>query len=545
MTNSSLSYFAADTSVDLVDLTAGGLLRTIAGEEADRIALVEISPSDIPPLVDGVATGTRTWTYAELLTESEQTAQWLLTKFKPGEHICVWAPNIAEWVILQYGAALAGLVLVTANPALRASELEYVLNQSNSAGIIYVNDYRGSNMAGVVEAALPRVPHLRAAISFANWNTEVREFAGPEHPLPHVRPTDLAQIQYTSGTTGFPKGAMLHHRGLITNAAYVHRRAEFPKYGVWATGLPMFHTAGCGMSVLGTANSRGTIVILQTFTPTLALEAIASWKADLFGGVPAMFAAILATDGLEEYDLSSVKVTASGGDAVPEPMARRVEEVFGSRFSTVYGQTELSPIIAQTSPLDENAKRLGTTGRPLWQVELKIIDPSDGSTVERGVTGEICARGYQTMLGYFDMPDETAETIDSEGWLHTGDLGVLEEDDFLVVTGRLKDMIIRGGENIYPREIEAVLQTHPAVDSAVVFGRPDDQWGESVVAVVIAGDPAAPPTQDDLRRLVREHLAPHKTPKEWFVTDVVPTNAMGKIQKFKLREAMCGLQQLA
>lgn len=545
MSNPTLSYFAADTSMDLLDTTAGELLRTVAAEEAERIALVEISPKGIPPLVDGVATGTRTWTYAELLAEAEQAAQWLQTKFKPGEHICVWAPNIAEWVILQYGAALAGLVLVTANPALRAAELEYVLNQSNAAGIVYVNGYRGTDMAAIVATALPHSPRVREAISFADWNTEVRGFTGPDRPLPVVRPTDPAQIQYTSGTTGFPKGAVLHHRGLITNAAYVHRRAAFPIHGVWATGLPMFHTAGCGMSVLGSASSHATLVILQTFIPALALAAIETWKADLFGGVPAMFAAILATEGLENYDLSSVEVTASGGDAVPVPMARRVEEVFGSRFSTVYGQTELSPIIAQTSPLDADEKRLNTTGRPLWQVEVKIIDATDGAIVDRGTAGEICARGDQAMLGYFDMPDATAETIDADGWLHTGDLGSLDAGGYLTVTGRLKDMIIRGGENIYPREIEAVLQSHPAVQSAAVFGRHDDQWGEAVVAVITATDPAAPPTRAELQAFVREQLAPHKTPKEWYVVAALPANAMGKIQKFKLHDAGESLERLA
>ena len=536
MNVANISYLPADEAIGILDLTAGELLRQTSFDEPTRTALIEVTPPGGVGMVDGVPAGPRTWTYAELLAEAEQAAQWLLTKFEPGEHICVWAPNIAEWVVLQYGAALGGLVLVTANPALRSAELEYVLDQSKSVGIVYVDAFRGTAMTAIVDDVLPRVPRVREAIRFAAWDTDVRGFTGPTRALPTVSPTDPAQVQYTSGTTGFPKGALLHHRGLITNAAYVHRRAEFPRFGVWATALPLFHTAGCGMSVLGTATSRGTLVLIHLFEPTLVLKALQDWKADLFGGVPAMYAGLLADPDLDTYDLTSVKVTASGGDAVPQAMIRDVEQRFGSRFTTVYGQTELSPIVAQTSPYDSEDDRHTTTGRPLWQVELKIANPGDGSIVKRGEQGEICARGYQVMLGYFDMPDETGQTIDVDGWLHTGDLGVLDPRGYLCVTGRLKDMIIHGGENIYPREIEAALQAHPGVAGVAVFGIADEQWGESVAAVVVPADPAEPPSQEDLHRFAREHLAPHKTPKRWYLTSALPANSMGKIQKFLLKD---------
>jgi fatty-acyl-CoA synthase len=532
-----LAYVPADTSQPLLDLTAGSLLRAAAAEVPDTVALVEISAPDGPPLVAGAATGTRTWTYAALLDEAETTADWLAERFAPGERVCVWAPNVAEWVVLQYGAALAGLVLVTANPALRAPELRYVLEQSGAVGLAYVDAYRGTDMAAIVDEIVGDTP-VRELIRIADWETTVRAHTRhADRVLPEVAPTDPAQIQYTSGTTGFPKGAVLHHRGLITNARDVHRRAGFPAGGVWATGLPMFHTAGCGMSVLGSATSRATLVILQTFDPTLALQAMQAWKADLFGGVPAMFAAILAFGRPESYDLSSVKVTASGGDAVPAPMAQAVEAAFGSRFTTVYGQTELSPIIAQTSPGDPDDKRLHTTGRALWNVELKIVDPLDGRTVERGERGEICARGDQAMLGYHEMPEATAATIDADGWVHTGDLGTIDAEGYLVVTGRLKDMIIRGGENIYPREVEDVLRSHAAVADVAVLGRPDERWGETVAAVIVPAGEAAV-SVDALRALVREQLAPHKTPQHWYVVDALPANAMGKIQKFKLRDSL-------
>nr|WP_240942460.1 AMP-binding protein [Planosporangium thailandense] len=520
------SYWPADTGEAIVDLTAGDLLREVAHAEPDRRALIAVAPGE----------EARVWTYRELLADAERAAQWLLTKFEPGEHITVWAPNVPEWVILQYGAALAGLVLVTANPALRAGELEYVLRQSKSVGIAYVDAFRGTDMASIVSDVRSRVPHLREAIRLSTWGAELRAFAGPQRPLPGVAPTDAAQLQYTSGTTGFPKGALLHHRGLITNAYHVHVRAQFPRHGVWATALPLFHTAGCGMSVLGTAASRGTLVLCQLFDPTLILESLQEWKADLYAGVPAMYVGLLSHPDFDAYNLSSVRITASGGDTVPAALVTEVERRFTSRFTTVYGQTELSPIIAQTSPDDAPQDKCDTVGRPLWQVEVKIVDPINGHALPVGGSGEICARGYQAMLGYFDMPEQTSQTVDADGWLHTGDLGVLDERGYLRVTGRLKDMIIRGGENIYPREIEAVLVTHPKVVNAVVVGVPDERWGEVVAAVIQPRDEDKPPSGTELHDFVRERLAPNKTPKTWYLTTGLPTNAMGKLQKFRLRE---------
>jgi fatty-acyl-CoA synthase len=290
------------------------------------------------------------------------------------------------------------------------------------------------------------------------------------------------------------------------------------------------------MSVLGTAASRGTLVLVHLFDPTLVLSAIQDWKVDLFGGVPTMYKALLAHPELDSFDLSSLQITASGGDAVPANLIREAEESFGTRFTTVYGQTELSPIVAQTSPEDPEEKRLTTTGRPLWHVEVKVVNPQDGATAVCGQEGEICVRGYQKMLGYFEMPEQTAQTIDADGWLHTGDLGSIDGDGFLRVTGRLKDMIIRGGENIYPREIEAALANHPGVANIAVIGLEDEEWGETVAAIVVPSDSDAPPTSAELHRYAREHLAPHKTPKAWFVVSALPANNMGKIQKFVLRD---------
>ena len=519
------SYLSARTDAKIFDLTAGDLLREIAVAEPDRTALIACAPGQ----------PARVWTYGELLDDSNRAAQWLLTKFRPGEHIAVWAPNVPEWILLQYGAALAGLVLVTANPALRAGELDYVLRQSKSVGIAYSNSFRGAEMAAVAEQVRGRLPQVREAIRFETWYSELQDFDAPQQPLPTVEPAAAAQLQYTSGTTGFPKGALLHHRGLITAAAYVHERARFPHHGVWATALPLFHTAGCGISVLGTATSHGTVVICQLFDPTLVLTALQEHRADLYAGVPAMLRGLLAHPEFDTFDLSTVKVALSGGDTVPPDLVLEVEHRFGAQVSVVYGQTELSPVITQTGPDDSLEDKCRTVGRPLPNVEISILEPGNDRPTTIGEQGEICARGYQAMLGYFEMPEQTAQTIDAHGWVHTGDLGVLDDRGYLRITGRMKDMIIRGGENIYPREIEAVLADHPAVASAVVIGVPDQHWGEIVAAIIEPRDPARLPTSKELHELVRSRLAPAKAPRDWYLAGQMPTNAMGKLQKFVLR----------
>jgi acyl-CoA synthetase (AMP-forming)/AMP-acid ligase II len=520
------SYLPARTDTAVRDLTAGDLLREAASAEPDQVALIACAPER--PI--------RQWTYRELFTDATRAAQWLLTKFEPGEHIAVWAPNEAEWILLQYGAALAGVVLVTANPALRAGELEYVLTQSESVGLAYSDSFRGTDMAAIAAEVLQRAPRIRHTIRLETWYEQLQRFDGSDSSLPTVEPTSAAQVQFTSGTTGFPKGALLHHRGLVNAATYMVQRAQFPHRGVWATALPLFHTGGCAMSVLGTAAHQGTLVICQLFDPALVLSAIEQHKADLYTGVPAMLRALLAHPAFDTFDLSSVKVVLSGGDVTPAELVHEVEKKFQARMSVVYGQTELSPVITQTSPDDPPEDRCHTVGRPLPNVEISLRSPGGTEPVPVGQEGEICARGYQAMLGYFGMPEQTRETIDSDGWVHTGDLGVLDEHGRLRVTGRIKDMIIRGGENIYPREIETLIAQHPEVSRAVVVGIPDDQWGEIVAAIIEPADAAHPPSSRQLRELVRSRLAPAKTPRDWYLAGPKPTTATGKLQKFVLRD---------
>lgn len=519
------SFYPAETSRPVLDLSVGQLLRDAAGDVPDQRALISIAPDREPV----------TWTYAELLSDAEHAAAWLLERFQPGDHIAAWAPNVPEWLVLQYGAALAGMVLVTTNPALRERELEYALRQSRSVAVAYAEGFRGTDMASLIEEVLSNLPGV-VAIPFTNWLEEIRGADPGGVTFPEVDPASPTQIQFTSGTTGAPKAAVLRHRAMVTNSDYIRVRCGSPARAVWVSAMPLFHTAGCGMAGLGNLVHRGTLVLAQIFDPDLMLRAISRFKADVLMGVPAMLGALLAHPRLASFDFSSLRVIVSGGDTVPADLIETCEKTFTVGFSTVYGQTELSPIVTQTSPHDTKQDNRFTAGKPLWNADVAILDPASGAIAPIGTEGEICARGYQRMIGYLDMPEETAATIDADGWLHTGDLGSMDERGYVTVTGRLKDMIIRGGENIYPREIEQVLLQHPAVGNAAVVGIPDKDWGETVAAIIQSEPGSTPPSAADLHDFVRERLAPHKTPKAWYVTDDLPTNALGKLQKFRLRD---------
>lgn len=529
------SYFPAATSLPVAELTVGGLLERRAWDAAGQTALVEVAPAGSASLC-GAARTDRRWTYAALYAEAEHCACWLLRYFAPGDRITVWAPNIPEWVILEYGAALAGLVLVTANPALRKDELAYVMGQSRSAGLFHAAAFRGTDMSAIASAAVADLPRRPRLFSFADWEEQVRRSPRGEGALPEVRPDDPVQIQYTSGTTGMPKGALLHHKGLVNNADFYTRRGQFPDGGVVVSAMPLFHTAGSAMSVLGCAQRKATYGLVQAFDPALVLGATQALRANVVTGVPTMLIAMLNDPAFSSYDLSSCAVVVSGGASVPPELVDRIERSFDCRFSTVYGQTELSPVVTQTSPDDGAADRAETVGRPLWQVEMKVADVATGEPLPVGEQGEICARGYQKMLGYFDMPEATAQTIDNEGWLHTGDLGTMDSRGFFRVTGRLKDMIIRGGENIYPRETETLLFTHPTIVDVAVVGVPDETWGEQVAAVLRIRQDVEAPTPEDLHNFCRAHLAPHKTPRFWYLATEFPLTGSGKVQKFRIVE---------
>jgi fatty-acyl-CoA synthase len=350
-----------------------------------------------------------------------------------------------------------------------------------------------------------------------------------------VHPEDEVQIQYTSGTTGFPKGAVLRHRGITNNARFCAGILQAGPGEVWVNPMPLFHTAGCVLVTLGAVQGLFTQVLPPGFDPGLMLHLIESEHGALFAGVPTMLLAQLDHPDFAGRDVSSVRCAFSGGATVPPALVRRVESALGVPLSIVFAQTEASPVITQTRLDDSPTDRAETLGRPHPHVEVQIADPTTGETAPVGTIGEICTRGYHVMKGYFDNSEATSQAIDARGWLHTGDLGSMDERGYCRIEGRLKEMIIRGGENIYPREIEQLLYTHPGVADVAVVGMPDDHWGEQVAAFV-RPTPDNPVTQDELASYCRAHLAAHKTPRHWIFVDTFPLTPSGKIQKFLLKK---------
>ncbi|MHB8464022.1 MAG: AMP-binding protein, partial [Acidimicrobiales bacterium] len=487
------AYWPADSSVAIRDITVGDLLREAAIDAPDRLGLVAGAPGD-----------DRRWTFAELLAEAERVAAALLVRFEPGERVAAWAPNLPEWVLLEYGAALAGVILVTVNPAYQRKELAYVLGQSRSAGVFLLPDYRGNPMRAALDAVQPELPDLREVVLFSEWDAFCA--SGKPIALPTVSPDDPAQIQYTSGTTGFPKGALLHHRGLTNNAALFGELVGLGPSDVYVDPMPMFHTAGCVLGALGTLSTRAAHLPILAFEPGFVLEMIERERGTFLLGVPTMLIAMMEHPDRKTRDLTSLRSAVSGGSLVPAELVRRIESTLDVRFCIVYGTTECSPLISQTRLDDTPEDKAETIGMAIPQTEIKIVDPATGMIVAPGVVGELCCRGAMVMTGYYQMPDATAEAIDVDGWYHTGDLASMDVRGYCRIEGRLKDMIIRGGENIYPREIEDVLFSHPDVAEVAVVGIPDDTWGEQVAAFVrpVAGTTL---TVASLAAVVREHLA--------------------------------------
>jgi fatty-acyl-CoA synthase len=517
------SHWPANLSEPVRETTVGSVLRTAAAANGDRTAVVAC----------GLTEGVRTWTFAELLRDAQRTAQALLARFEPGEHIAIWAPNLPEWLLLELGAGLAGLVIVTVNPAYRRRELEYVLRQSRSVGLFHVAGFRGNPMAETIAEVRPELPQLRDVLAMEGWDAFIA--AGTARPLPAVAPSDAAQIQYTSGTTGFPKGAVLHHRGLTNNARLVTQRLGMQPGDVYAHAMPFFHTAGCVFSVLGPLQMSATQAFLPAFDPGRMLELLERQRATHFFGVPTMLIAMMEHPDFERRDLSALRAIGSGGANVPPDLVRSIEARLGATFAIAYGQTESSPAITQMHLHDTLTDRLTTVGLPLPLTEVKIVHPGTREIVAPGVVGELCTRGYHVMHGYFDQPQATAAAIDADGWLHTGDLATMDERGYCKITGRLKDMVIRGGENLFPAEIEAVICEHPEVSEVAVIGVPDQKMGEELAAFVRAGS-GARPSVESLRDHVRRHLAAPKTPRYWIFVDEFPLTGSGKIQKFVLRE---------
>ncbi|MGB6243403.1 MULTISPECIES: AMP-binding protein [Gordonia] len=518
------SSWPAVSSTGVRDITLPDLIREGAHAQPERIALVDAVPD-----VDS----RRQWTYTELVADVERYARALLADFEPGDRIALFAPNSADWIIFQQAIAMAGMIVVAANPAYRSHELEYVLKQSKAVAVFYQREYRGADLGSVVAQAREGAPGVRSAIGDDHWQAYA-DRGDESTALPNVQPTDPVQIQYTSGTTGFPKGALLHHKGIVNEATFVFERAGMGDGGVCINAMPMYHIGGGAVTELGTFALHGTYVVLPGFEPAAVLEAYETYRGTHGLLVPTMLLALLEHPDAKTRDLSSMQTVLSGAAAVPEALVRRVTTEWNCAFSILFGQTEMHGVISQTKVSDDPVDQATTVGQPLPELEVRLVDPVTGDVVALGEQGEICCRGYQTMLGYYDMPEETARTIDPDGWLHMGDLATMDERGFLKVTGRLKEMIIRGGMNIYPREIEELLFTHEQISDVIVLGVTHEYWGEQIAAVI--RPTGETPDAFALKQWCRERISAHKVPTLWFFTDEFPMTPTGKVQKFKVRD---------
>ena len=519
------AYFRAQEDTEYRERTIGEVLRDQAATRPDAMALREL-------LADG-SIG-REWTFAQLLADSERCGRALAARHPAGTRIAIMGGNCPEWVLIQLGAAMAGLTIVTINPSFLAREVRYVLEQSGSGAVYYQPNVRGSALRPVVDEAAAGLPASDFVIDIEDHG---ELFAGEgDGELRDTKPLDVCMIQYTSGTTGFPKGVLLHHHGLLQSNCDLMERWELGPGKTVMCPFPLFHTAGSAASVLGALTRGACLLLVSVFDPAAVAHAIAREKPEMLGGVPTMIYAIIEAAKAIGINVSSVQTVISGGAMVQPELNRAAQETFGVPILIVYGQTETYPAITAAWPTDRGAELTETIGQPIPHIEVAILSPNDGSVCAVDEQGEICMRGYNQMAGYNDNPEATAETIDADGWLHTGDLGSMSASGYVKITGRVKEMIIRGGENLFPAEIEAALLEHPAIAEVACAGVPDEKWGEIVACFMSLADGAERPSDDDLKAFVRERLSPQKTPAHWVWMKEFPLTGSGKIQKFQLAE---------
>lgn len=518
------SLFPAVREQPLEPVTIGDLLRRRADAHSATIAIKELDR-------DGGAG--RTWTYAELQRDAERLARALASRHRPGARIAVYANNLPEWVLLEFASAMAGLVLVTVNPSYQKRELKYVLEQSRSEALYTVTEFRGTPMRAIADEVCGEVPAIRHRILLTD---HAALFDGEDRgTLPAVAPGDVTQIQYTSGTTGFPKGALLHHHGLVQNARDIMARFGLGAGDMFMHVVPLFHTTGCAIAVLGTIDAGATILLAPMFDPALIVRAIERERPGFLLAVPTMLVALADEAERSRRDVSSFRRIMSGGAMVAPELINRVKAVFGPTVQIVYGQTECSPVISMCWQDDALEDLTGTIGQPLPNIDVAILDTKTHAVLPVGEQGEICTRGYHVMAGYNDNPEATAKAIDADGWLHTGDLGRMDQRGYVRITGRVKEMIIRGGENLFPVEIENAMLEHPDVGEVAVVGVPCPTYGEQVACFMRPSGERRPDAAE-LKAFIRQRLSPQKTPKHWIWVDQWPLTGSGKIQKFKLAE---------
>ncbi|HET6816422.1 MAG TPA: AMP-binding protein [Mycobacteriales bacterium] len=527
-----LSYSHGTSLTPLLGETIGANLERTTAAHGDRDAMVDV-------------TSGRRWTYTQLNADVDTLALGLLDLgVEKGDRVGIWAPNCPEWTLVQYATAKIGAILVNINPAYRTHELAYALDQSGCRLLISATEFKGSSYVDMVDSVSDSLTSLEGVtyLGSAQWDSLFeRGDSVPTHRL-HDRAATLAfddpiNIQYTSGTTGFPKGATLSHHNILNNGYFVGELCGYTEADRVCIPVPFYHCFGMVMGNLG-ATTHGACMVIPApaFEPTATLRAVQEERCTSLYGVPTMFIAELALPDFASYDLSSLRTGIMAGSPCPVEVMKRVITDMGCKDVTIcYGMTETSPVSTQTRMDDDIDRRVSTVGTVHPHVEVKVVDPATGLTVPRGEPGEFCTRGYSVMLGYWNEPEKTADAIDEAGWMHTGDLATMDVEGYLNIVGRIKDMVIRGGENVYPREIEEFLYSHPAIADVQVVGVPDEKYGEELCAWIRVREGESV-TEDAVREFCRGRLAHFKVPRYVLVVDEFPMTVTGKIQKFRMRE---------
>ncbi|MGH3459172.1 AMP-binding protein [Aeromicrobium sp.] len=540
-----LSQDAGPTNEPLLEETIGANFAHAVDEHGDREALVDHA-------------GRRRWTYTELARDVETCALGLAALgVTNGDRVGIWAPNCPEWVLVQYATARLGAICVNINPAYRSHELGFVMKQSGLRTIVAVPEFKGSSYTDMIEDVRGDCPDLQDVVLIGEQTWDDLMTAGASGDVDALREIestltadDPINIQYTSGTTGFPKGATLSHRNILNNGYQVGELIDYTEHDRICIPVPFYHCFGMVMGNLA-ATSHGAAMVIpaSAFDPVATLDAVATEKCTSLYGVPTMFIAMLNEPGFDDLDLSALRTGIMAGSPCPVEVMKQVITRMGIEdVSICYGMTETSPVSMQTRTDDSVERRVSTVGRVHPHLEVKIVDPATGETLPRGETGEFCTRGYSVMLGYWDEPQKTAEAIDDDHWMHTGDLAVMDDEGYVNITGRIKDMVIRGGENIYPREIEEFLLTHDDVLDAQVIGVPDERYGEELMAWLRMREGAEPLDAEAIREFCSGKLAHYKIPRYVHVVDDFPMTVTGKVRKVEMRADavdLLGLQDAA
>jgi len=526
-----LSQTAGETDVPLIEETIGDNLDATVARFGDREALVD------------VASGRR-WTYTELRRDVDELARGLLAAgIVKGDRVGIWAPNCAEWTLVQYATAKIGAILVNVNPSYRTHELEYVLRQAGVRMIVAAPAFRTSDYAAMIEEVRGKVTGLEQVVLIGTQSWEELVAGAVDVSLERLGQAqgsldnrDPINIQYTSGTTGFPKGATLSHRNILNNGFFVGELCDYTERDRVCIPVPFYHCFGMVMGNLAcTTHGAAMVIPAPGFDPEATLRATQDERATSLYGVPTMFIAEWNLPSFADFDLSGVRTGIMAGSPCPAELMKKLIASGIEEMTICYGMTETSPVSTQNRTDDTFEQKTGTVGRVGPHLEIKIVDPATGETVQRGNPGEFATKGYSVMLGYWEQQDKTDEVL-RDGWMHTGDIGVMHEDGYVEITGRIKDMVIRGGENIYPREIEEFLYTHPDILDAQVVGVPDERYGEELCAWVRLRDGAEPVTAESLRAFAAGRLASYKIPRYVTVVDEFPMTVTGKVRKVEMRE---------